>query len=82
MKGCDMAATKKATKASGRNVAEDERNTERITLRLDPEAMDLLKDFAGAWKCSMAEVVSVALSSLNEDKDMQAVMKMTKGGAS
>ncbi len=77
-----MAAAKKTPKASGRNVSEDERNTERITLRLDPEAMEVLRHFAGAWKCSMAEVVSTALDSLNGDKDMQNVMGVLKGAAS
>lgn len=67
-----------AKKASGRNVTEAERGTERITLRLDPEAMDLLKHFAAAWKCSMSEVVSTALDSLNGDIGMQEVMKMVK----
>ncbi len=71
-------AAKKAKKASGRNVAEHERNTERVTIRLDPEAMDHLRHFAAAWKCSMAEVVSAALDSLNGDTDMQAVMGLMK----
>ncbi len=66
-----MAARKRAPKASGRNVTEDERNTERISLRLDPEAMELLRHYAAAWKCPMSEVVSVALDSLKEDKVMQ-----------
>lgn len=74
-----MSAAKKAPKASGRNVSEDERNTERISLRLDPEAMELLRHYAGAWKCSMAEVVTCALDSLKDDKDMHAVMGMMAG---
>ncbi len=67
-----------ANKASGRNVAESERNTDRITLRLDPEAMDHLRHFAAAWGCSMSEVVSTALDSLNGDEGVQEVMKMMK----
>lgn len=58
------ATTKK--KASGRNVAESERNTERITLRLDPEAMDLLRHWKAAWRCSAGDVVEVALDALRD----------------
>lgn len=65
-------ATKK--KASGRNVAEHERNTERVTLRLDPEAMATLRSYAAAWKCPMSEVVESALDSLQADKTINAAM--------
>lgn len=68
----------KKRKASGRNITEEERNTERVTIRLDPEAMGLLRGFATAWKCSMSEVVSTALDSLNGDRDMQNVMGFLK----
>lgn len=55
-----------AKKASGRNVTDDERNTERVTLRLDPESMALLRYYAAAWHCPMAEVVSCALEALEK----------------
>ncbi len=63
-------------KASGRNVSEDERNTERVTLRLDPEAMDILRFYADAWKCPISEVVASALDSLQSDEAVNAAMKM------
>ena len=61
-------------KASGRNVTESERNTERINLRLDAEAMETLRFYAGAWKCPMSEVVTCALDSLRADKAINDAM--------
>lgn len=60
-----MAAKKK--KASGRNIPEAERNTERVTVRLDPEAMELLRHYAKAWKCPMSDVIETALEALKSD---------------
>lgn len=59
-----MAAKKQA---SGRNISEAERNTERVTVRLDPEAMELLRHYAAAWKCPMSDVIESALEALNND---------------
>lgn len=61
-----MAAKK--TKASGRNIPEADRGTERLNLRLDAEAMELLRFYAKAWRCPMSEVVHVALEALKNDK--------------
>lgn len=71
-----MASKKKA---SGRNVTEDERNTERVTLRLDPEAMETLRFYAAAWKCPVSEVVTMALDSLRSDKATDDAMKLLAG---
>lgn len=68
--------TPQRKKASGRNVAESERNTERVTVRLDPEAMGLLRHYAAAWRCPMSEVVTCALDSLRSDKAINDAMKL------
>ncbi len=73
-----MAAKKK----SGRNVAESERNTERVTLRLDPEAMDILRFYAESWSCPMSEVVASALDSLQADKAIGDAMRFKAAVAS
>lgn len=65
-----MAAKKKA---SGRNVSEAERNTERVTLRLDPEAMEILRYYAAAWKCPISEVVTSALDMLQNDQFLKSI---------
>lgn len=62
-------------KASGRNIAESERNTERVTVRLDPEAMALLRHYAAAWQCPMSDVVESALDALSSHETIKGVMK-------
>lgn len=66
-------------KKSGRNVTDAERNTERITLRLDPEAMGVLRAYASAWKCPMSEVVETALNSLQNDKTINKAVRGEQG---
>ncbi len=60
-----MSSTKKA---SGRNIPEDERNTERLNLRIDAEAMALLCFFATAWRCSKREVIETLLTEADQHK--------------
>lgn len=57
---------------SGRNIAEHERNTLRIVLRLDPEVAETLRAYAAAWKCPISEVVETALEKLSEHVEVGA----------
>lgn len=60
-----MGVKKKAKKkASGRNISEAERNTERVTLRLDPETMSDLRELAEEMGVSIADVVDSAMTTL------------------
>lgn len=58
-----------ATKAPGRNIAESERNTERMTLRLDPETMADLREVAADSGCTIAEVIDAAITTLFRAKN-------------
>lgn len=51
-------------KASGRNIGDHERNTVKVTLRLDPDTAENLKRIALAWKSTMGEVVEAAIEAL------------------
>jgi len=74
-----MATTKakKVTKASGRNVEEWERGTERLTLRLKPEVMQLLYSLATevgepGKAATYAKVVEQALHALDREMNEEA----------
>jgi hypothetical protein len=55
-------------KPSGRNVAEHERNTERLTLRMLPVHMRQLERLAERWGCGYAEVVAtLVVNELGRD---------------
>lgn len=58
-------------KASGRNVKESERNTERVSLRLDPQTAEDLRELAEQYGVAMARVVeaAVALAMRNADSE-------------
>lgn len=62
-------------KAPGKNIEDWQRGTERITLRLDPEAMDLLRSYAKSLGVPMSTIVVRALESFKNDpmtrKDMR-----------
>lgn len=65
-----MAAKKKA---SGRNVAESERNTERLTLRMPPVHMRQLEKLAKRWDCSLASVIAtLVVNELGSGDDRSA----------
>lgn len=72
-------ATRKRTpaKAPGENIEEWQRHTERLTLRLDPEAMELLASYAKSLGWTKAQVVEAALESFKNDKRTQALMLRT-----
>ncbi len=55
-------------KASGRNISEAERNTERLTLRLDPETMTDIRDLAEDCDCTLAQVIDAAMTALYRAK--------------
>lgn len=59
---------KRQKKASGRNIADSERNTTKITLRLDPESAEDLRDFAEESGKSMSEIVGAAMTALYRAK--------------
>lgn len=68
--------TPKAKKASGRNVEEWERGTERLTLRLRPEAMQLLYSLAtemgeGDPSKHLSKTVEAALHALSREMDAE-----------
>lgn len=54
-------------------VSEDDRKTERITLRLDPETMTRLRSFAFEHGWTVAECVKQAFEAL--DRELQADFK-------
>jgi hypothetical protein len=55
-----MAAAKK----SGVNIPEAQRNTDRLTLRLDPETMTDLRELAAECGCSVSAVIDAAMTTL------------------
>lgn len=67
-----MATKKKKTTTTKRarrrpaNVAESQRHTERIILRLDPDVAARLRAIAAAWHVTLAEVVTDALDALKK----------------
>ncbi len=67
-----MAAKKKgATAPRPRSgwVSEDDRKTERITLRLDPERMAFLRSYAAKYGWTLAGAVGNAIDCLRGEKD-------------
>lgn len=64
----ESIATVASIKMPGRNIGDDERNTSRLTLRLDPDVADRMRAIAAAWKCTLAEVVEEAISRLDPDR--------------
>lgn len=48
-------------KVSGRNIADSERNTIKVTLRLPPEVAEDLREFAEEYDTTMARVVEAAM---------------------
>jgi uncharacterized protein (DUF4415 family) len=59
-------AKRAAAKRKTRNVAESQRHTERIILRLDPDVAARLRTIAKGWDVTMAEVVTDALDALKK----------------
>lgn len=51
----------KTTKASGQNIAENERNTTAVKLRLEPDAAEDLSDFAKTYHTTRGAVVDAAM---------------------
>lgn len=56
-------------------VTEEQRHTERLTLRLDPEAMDLLRAYSKSLGVSMSTIVERALESFKNDPLTRADMR-------
>ncbi len=56
------------TKASGVNIPEAQRGTERLNLRLDPETMTDIRDMAAECGCSVAQVIESAMMALYRAK--------------
>lgn len=67
-----MASRKKAParKASGANIEDWQRGTQRITLRLRPDMMRLLGSLASEYD-SMADCVGAALKALDRELDAE-----------
>ena len=61
--------TAKKTKDSGRNIAEAERKTEALKLRLSPETAGALRAVAAEHGWSLARTVQQAMRALNKSLD-------------
>jgi hypothetical protein len=66
-----MAAKKKRAKKAPRPrsgfVTEEQRNTERLTLRLDPDTMALLRGYAAELGWSLAKVVAESVRAFDRE---------------
>lgn len=51
------------------NVHESQRNTERICVRLDPEAAARLRGLAQAWRLGLSETVEELLERVTGEED-------------
>ena len=71
------------SKAPGRNIADAERNTTKVTLRLAPEAAEDLESLAEQWGITKAEVVARLVTRAREDERIRekfAAMRTTSHG--
>ena len=80
-----MAAKKKGGKVAPRPrsgfVTEEQRKTERITLRLDPDTMARLRDFAAEHGWSVSESVTEAFKALERELEAQLAASQEALGA-
>lgn len=53
-------------KASGRNVAESERSTVRVVLRVPPDVAEALDDLAELWGVTRSGAVALLIEAKNE----------------